>query len=206
MLFKELGGVVVLVRKRIRKKVGGVNRSVGPFLTRRLNAVQNLRGRGSRLRSGDREHRRLDRHAKCFPQLVPDDQSGALFFAWILEDSRPLRQGSRAAPRSVGGLPHRDGDRLSDTDATFRQETEAAIWPTAVKKVLAKLWNKVSEYALAYAHPACRRTSNMVDRLTNRVYRILYPHRGLHGYQSTSRTSNPAESGKFQLRPTSCYC
>ena len=69
---------------------------------------------------------------------------------------------------------------------TFRQETEAGNWPTAVKEVLAKLWNKAAEYALAYAHPACRRTSNMVDRLTNRLYRILYAHRGLHGHQSTS--------------------
>lgn len=69
---------------------------------------------------------------------------------------------------------------------TFRQKTEAANWPTAVKEVLTKLWNKASEYAIAYAHPACRRTSNMVDRLTNRLYRILYAHRGLHGHQSTS--------------------
>lgn len=69
---------------------------------------------------------------------------------------------------------------------TFQQQTEAETWPATVKEVLAKLWNKASEYARAYSHPHCHRTSNMVDRLTNRLYRILYAHRGLHGHQATS--------------------
>ncbi|MFM9966657.1 MAG: hypothetical protein ACKV2Q_36225 [Planctomycetaceae bacterium] len=32
----------------------------------------------------------------------------------------------------------------------------------------------------------CRRTSNLVDRLMNRLYRVLYAHRGLHGHQHFS--------------------
>jgi hypothetical protein len=56
----------------------------------------------------------------------------------------------------------------------------------AVREVLSKLWNRTSEYARAYDHPGCRRTSNMVDRLTNRLYRVLYAHRGVHGHRRSS--------------------
>lgn len=68
----------------------------------------------------------------------------------------------------------------------FREWAESQSWPTAVREVLGKLWNRTSEYARAYDHPGCRRTSNMVDRLTNRLYRVLYAHRGLHGHQGPS--------------------
>jgi len=68
----------------------------------------------------------------------------------------------------------------------FRAWAESQTWPAAVREVLAKLWNRASEYARAYDHPGCRRTSNMVDRLTNRLYRVLYAHRGLHGHQRSS--------------------
>ena len=61
-----------------------------------------------------------------------------------------------------------------------------ASWPALVREAMAKLWNRTSEYARAYDHPGCRRTSNMVDRLTNRLYRVLYAHRGLHGHQISS--------------------
>jgi hypothetical protein len=70
--------------------------------------------------------------------------------------------------------------------AAFREWVESQTWPTAVREVLAKLWNRAGEYARAYDHPGCRRTSNMVDRLTNRLYRVLYAHRGLHGHQGPS--------------------
>ena len=68
----------------------------------------------------------------------------------------------------------------------FREWCESQAWPAAVREVLAKLWNRAGEYVVAYDHPGCRRTSNMVDRLTNRLYRVLYAHRGLHGHQSSS--------------------
>ena len=68
----------------------------------------------------------------------------------------------------------------------FRSWTESQSWPAAVREVLAKLWNRAPEYARAYDHPGCRRTSNMVDRLTNRLYRVLYAHRGVHGHRRTS--------------------
>jgi hypothetical protein len=68
----------------------------------------------------------------------------------------------------------------------LREWAESQSWPAAVREVLAKLWNRTGEYVLAYAHPGCRRTSNMADRLTNRLYRVLYAHRGLHGHHSSS--------------------
>jgi len=68
----------------------------------------------------------------------------------------------------------------------FQAWAAVQTWPTAVGEVLGKLWKRTSEYARAYDHPGCRRTSNMVDRLTNRLYRVLYAHRGLHGHQGSS--------------------
>jgi hypothetical protein len=68
----------------------------------------------------------------------------------------------------------------------FRTWTASQTWPAAVREGLAKLWNRASAYARAYDHPGCRRTSNRVDRLTNRLYRGLSAHRGLHGQQRSS--------------------
>jgi hypothetical protein len=55
-----------------------------------------------------------------------------------------------------------------------------------VREALEKLWNHRQEYAASYQHPGCHRTSNLVDRLTNRLYRVLYAGRGLHGHQASS--------------------
>jgi hypothetical protein len=59
-------------------------------------------------------------------------------------------------------------------------------WPKAVQEMVTKLGNHEAEYAAAYAHPACHRTSNLVDRLMNRLTRFLYASRGLHGHQLSS--------------------
>ena len=52
--------------------------------------------------------------------------------------------------------------------------------------MVAKLGQREAEYEVAYAHPGCHRTSNLVDRLMNRLTRLLYTGRGLHGHQPTS--------------------
>ena len=39
-------------------------------------------------------------------------------------------------------------------------------------------------YVVAYAHPGCHRTSNAVDRPMNRLCRLMYASRGLHGHQA----------------------
>ena len=70
--------------------------------------------------------------------------------------------------------------------AAFREWFEQGTWPAAVREMAAKLWKRATEYAVGYAHPGCHRTSNMVDRLMNRLTRVLYAGRGLHGHQSSS--------------------
>ncbi len=48
--------------------------------------------------------------------------------------------------------------------------------------MVTKLCNRESDYVVRYAHPGCQRTSNLVDRLMNRLTRFLYAGRGLHGH------------------------
>lgn len=70
--------------------------------------------------------------------------------------------------------------------AAFRAWFEQGSWPAAVQDMVAKLWQRASEYAVALEHPGCHRTSNLVDRLMNRLTRLLYAGRGLHGHQPSS--------------------
>lgn len=69
--------------------------------------------------------------------------------------------------------------------ATFRAWCQQSNWPKAVLETVTKLWNHESEYVVSYSHPGCHRTSNLVDRLMNRLTRFLYAGRGLHGHQSS---------------------
>jgi len=59
-------------------------------------------------------------------------------------------------------------------------------WPASVREMLGKLWAKTESYAVAYNHPGCHRTSNAVDRPMNRLCRLIYAGRGLHGHQGSS--------------------
>ncbi len=59
-------------------------------------------------------------------------------------------------------------------------------WPAPVREMLEKLWAKTESYAVAYDHPGCHRTSNAVDRPMNRLCRLMYAGRGLHGHQGSS--------------------
>jgi hypothetical protein len=56
----------------------------------------------------------------------------------------------------------------------------------SVREMLTKLWNKTESYVVAYAHPGCHRTSNAVDRPMNRLCRLMYAGRGMHGHQRSS--------------------
>jgi hypothetical protein len=58
--------------------------------------------------------------------------------------------------------------------------------PGPVREAMRKLWQRTEEYVKYYRYPGCRRTSNMVDRLMNGLYRKLYAQRGLHGHQASS--------------------
>lgn len=70
--------------------------------------------------------------------------------------------------------------------ANFRTWFEQGTWPQAVADMVAKLWKRTDQYALSYHHPGCHRTSNLVDRLMNRLTRFLYHGRGLHGHLQSS--------------------
>lgn len=59
-------------------------------------------------------------------------------------------------------------------------------WTAPVREMLEKLWAKAESYAVAYDHPGCHRTSNAVDRPMNRLRRLMYAGRGLHGHQGSS--------------------
>lgn len=69
---------------------------------------------------------------------------------------------------------------------SFRKWFEAGSWSAAVTEMTAKLWKRAGEYRLAYRHADCYRTSNQVDRLMNRMTRLLYAGRGLHGHLQSS--------------------
>jgi hypothetical protein len=61
-------------------------------------------------------------------------------------------------------------------------------WTAPVREMLEKLWAKTELYAVAYDHPGCHRTSNAVDRPMNRLCRLMYAGRGLHGHQRSSES------------------
>jgi hypothetical protein len=68
----------------------------------------------------------------------------------------------------------------------FRQWCGDQTWTAPVREMLEKLVNKTESYAVAYDHPGCHRTSNAVDRPMNRLCRLMYAGRGLHGHQGSS--------------------
>ena len=68
----------------------------------------------------------------------------------------------------------------------FQQWCGTRTWTTSVGSMLAKLWAKTESYVVAYDHPGCHRTSNAVDRPMNRLCRLMYASRGLHGHQGSS--------------------
>ena len=68
----------------------------------------------------------------------------------------------------------------------LRAWAASPTWPAAVREVLAPWWTRAAEEARASDHPGCRRPSQMGDRLTNRLSRVLSAHRGLHGHQRAS--------------------
>lgn len=79
-----------------------------------------------------------------------------------------------------------DAQTFRDRMEAFRQACQAGNWSDAVMEKIEKVCARVEEYALSYQHPGCHRTSNLVDRLMNRLTRYLYDNRGIHGHLSSS--------------------
>lgn len=70
--------------------------------------------------------------------------------------------------------------------AAFQTWFELQTWTQSVREMVEKLWKRTEAYVVAYDHPGCRRTSNAVDRPMNRLCRLMYAGRGLHGHQVSS--------------------
>lgn len=68
----------------------------------------------------------------------------------------------------------------------FKRWFDQGTWNKTVIEAVDKLCQRAETYALSYEHPNCHRTSNLVDRLMNRLTRYLYAGRGLHGHQTSS--------------------
>ena len=49
-----------------------------------------------------------------------------------------------------------------------------------------KLCHHAHDYALAYDHPHCQRTSNMLDRLMQKMDRYLFMMRYFHGHRHSA--------------------
>jgi len=85
--------------------------------------------------------------------------------------------------------------------AAFRTWFEPLKWTQPVREAVAKLWARTDQYAVAYDHPGCRRTSNAVDRPMNRLCRLMYAGRGLHGHQANSQRRLRGWALLFNFRP-----
>ena len=68
----------------------------------------------------------------------------------------------------------------------FRKWFGSQQWSSSISDMTAKLWKRSSQYRQAFKHDDCYRTSNQVDRLMNRMTRLMYSGRGLHGNHTTS--------------------
>jgi hypothetical protein len=78
------------------------------------------------------------------------------------------------------------GEEFRRLMGEFQRWCATGTWPAPVLEMLEKLWAKTESYAVAYDHPGCYRTSNAVDRPMNRLCRLMYAGRGLHGHQGSS--------------------
>lgn len=83
----------------------------------------------------------------------------------------------------------------------FQQCCGTQTWKTGVGPMLAKFGKRTEDYAVAYEHPGCRRTSNMVDRPMNRLCRLIYAGRGLHRHQRSSELRLEGWALLLNLRP-----
>jgi len=70
-------------------------------------------------------------------------------------------------------------ERMSSFRGWF--ESKEKEWSKPVKEMTAKLFKRSDQYRESLHHPGCYRTSNQVDRLMNRMTRLMYSGRGIHG-------------------------
>jgi hypothetical protein len=96
----------------------------------------------------------------------------------------------------------------ASTAEEFRQRMSALqewsagqTFTAPIREMLSKLSHKTEAYAVAYEHPGCHRTSNAVDRPMNRLCRLMYAGRGLHGHQASSELRLRGWALLYNFRP-----
>ena len=115
----------------------------------------------------------------------------------------------RGRCREAHGLHRRVWDvyRAATAEEFRRRMGELQRWcgtqarTASVREMLAKLWNKTESYAVAYDHPGCPRTSDAVDRPMNRLCRLMYAGRGLHGHRGSSESRLRGWASLMNFRP-----
>lgn len=83
-----------------------------------------------------------------------------------------------------------DAYRQESYDCFIDKITVLQLWTEQQKEhvtercfeAVMKLCNRAHDYALAYDHPTCHRTSNMLDRLMQKMDRYLFMMRYFHGH------------------------
>ena len=65
-------------------------------------------------------------------------------------------------------------------------ETNRTVLGEKTFEAVKKLCDRAHEYAKAYNHPKCKRTSNMLDRLMQRMDRYLFMKKYFHGHLQTA--------------------
>jgi hypothetical protein len=74
-----------------------------------------------------------------------------------------------------------DGRSFSQRLRRLREWAEAHVEKEVVREKVLALCGKREAFLVAYSHPGCRRTSNMVDRVLRRLDYHLYCGQHLHG-------------------------
>ncbi len=84
----------------------------------------------------------------------------------------------------------------SESKQSFSQRVKRLVeWckkkemPTAISKPIEKLRKNIAEYSVAYEHPNAHRTSNMVDRLMQRMDSHLFSVQYFHGSMVSAELS-----------------
>ena len=70
-------------------------------------------------------------------------------------------------------------ERMSSFRGWF--ESKEQEWSKPVKEMTAKLFKRSDQYRESPNPPGCYRTSDQVDRLMNRMTRLMYSGSGIHG-------------------------
>jgi hypothetical protein len=150
------------------------------------------------------EARRLDPEYR--PETVNTDGGPATQAAWqalfkgvtiilcflhaflkIRDRAQHLKETFHALSEQVWGAYHAPNARsFSQRLRRLREWAEAHVDKEVVREKVLSLCDKREAFLKAYAHPGCRRTSDLVDRLLRRLDYHLYCGQHLHGSTGTA--------------------